>query len=207
MLGALALLRLDAILELISFFICAAISAGFVRAHLRLRAGVFLWLGAGFGLMAGAMLARSLFIILAISAERGFGRPFQQLLQLYQVELFYSAVRVTAYVLFIVAYVIPLVRARVELGAVPPMTIVYNATFEIISAGLLVYVVVVTTVNWYAKRSAGSSLIAAGFWALMLSHVAFFLTPLSIMYYLLGHGLQLSALALIALGTLEAGRG
>ncbi|MCS7117542.1 MAG: hypothetical protein NZ957_01975 [Thaumarchaeota archaeon] len=207
--GALTLIRLDAILELISFFICAAISAGFIRAHLKLKVGVFLWLGAGFGLMAGAMLARSLYIILTLTVERGFARPLQPLLQLYSIELFYSIIRVSAYVLFIVAYLIPLVRERVELGlgAVPPLLVIYNSTFEIISAALLLYVVIVTSVNWYVRRSAGSSLIAAGFWALILSHVAFFLTPLSLLLYFLGHGLQLTALILLALGTVEAGRG
>lgn len=206
MLGALTLIRLDAILELISFFICAAISVGFIRAHLKLRVGTFLWLGTGFGLMAGAMLARSLYIILAVTVERGFGRPLQPLLQLYSIELLYSVIRVSAYVLFIIAYLTPLVRERVELGAIPPLLIVYNSTFEIISVALLIYVVIITTVNWFVRRSAGSSLIAAGFWALALSHVAFFLTPLSLLLYFVGHGLQLSALILLALGTLEAGR-
>ena len=53
-------IRIDVVLELISFAICIFISLSFLRAHLRLGSSTFVLLSAGFGLMGGAMLVRAI---------------------------------------------------------------------------------------------------------------------------------------------------
>ncbi|MFZ8858052.1 MAG: hypothetical protein ACO2O1_07425 [Candidatus Caldarchaeales archaeon] len=55
-------IRIDVVLELISFAICIFISLSFLRAHLRLGSSTFVLLSAGFGLMGGAMLVRAITI-------------------------------------------------------------------------------------------------------------------------------------------------
>ena len=96
-------IRIDVVLELISFAICIFISLSFLRAHLRLGSSTFVLLSAGFGLMGGAMLVRAITIGAALFGF--FGRDLSRSLApyLFQVELLYSFVRLAAYLVFVLA--------------------------------------------------------------------------------------------------------
>ncbi len=202
-------IRADVVLELVSFAICVFISLSFLRAHLRLGSSVFALLSAGFGLMGGAMLVRALTIGAALFGL--FGRDLSRSLgpYLFQVELLYSFVRVAAYLVFVMAYVLhPASRREVQAAVVPPaVLLIYNPAFELMSVAVLAYVVVASTVNWMRTGSKGSGSVASGFWVLLVSHLLFALTPLSISLYFAGHAAQLLSLLLILWGALEAMRG
>ncbi|MEM0376079.1 MAG: hypothetical protein QXO17_05695 [Nitrososphaerota archaeon] len=204
-----SVIRIDVVLELISFAICAFISLSFLRAHLNLGSRVFAMLSAGFGLMGGAMLVRAL--IVGASLFGFFGRDLSRTLMpyLFQVELLYSFVRLTAYLLFVLAYVLyQAPRASAELAVVPPpVLLIYNPAFELMSVVLLAYVVAASTGNWRRTNSRGSGSVALGFWALLASHLLFALTPLNFILYFAGHAVQLLSLLLILFGALEAMRG
>jgi hypothetical protein len=75
------------------------------------------------------------------------------------------------------------------------------------SVVVLAYVVIASTVNWMRTGSKGSGSVAAGFWALLASHLLFALTPLNFLLYFAGHAAQLLSLLLILWGSLEAMRG
>ncbi len=202
-------IRIDVVLELLSFAICVFISLSFLRAHLRLGSSTFALLSAGFGLMGGAMLVRALIIGAALFGL--FGRDLSRSLApyIFQVELFYSLVRVAAYLTFVMAYVLHSAsRKEVQAVLIPPAALlIYNPAFELMSVVVLAYVVIASTVNWRRTGSKGSGSVAAGFWALLLSHLLFALTPLSILLYFAGHAAQLLSLLLVLWGALEAMRG
>ena len=203
------IIRIDVVLELLSFAICVFISLSFLRAYLRLGSSAFALLSAGFGLMGGAMLVRALTIGAAFFGL--FGRDIGRSLTpyLFQVELLYSVVRVTAYLFFVLAYVLhPAFRREVQAAVLPPaVLLIYNPAFELMSVVVLAYVVAASTYNWVRSGSKGSVSVAAGFWALLLSHLLFALTPLNVLLYFAGHAAQLLSLLLILWGALEAMRG
>jgi hypothetical protein len=202
-------IRIDVVLELISFAICTFISLSFLRAHLRLGSSTFVLLSAGFGLMGRAMLVRAITIGAALFGF--FGRDLSRSLApyLFQVELLYSFVRLAAYLVFVLAYVLrPASRSGVQAAVVPPpLLLIYNPAFELMSVVVLAYVVIASTVNWMRTGSKGSGSVAGGFWALLASHLLFALTPLSFLLYFAGHAAQLLSLLLILWGSLEAMRG
>lgn len=206
MIGLLQLLRLDVVFETISMILGVVIAVQSLRAHRVLRSSSFLLLGVGFTLMCVAMLVRVAVVGLFVTAPpmgRQFALPFFGLVT---AELVYSAIRIVAYVVFLAAYAASRLGVGRELmAAFPILLTIYNPIFELVSAALLVYVVIETAHNWAAGRPRGSGVIFAGFLALLLSHILFFLTPLGTLYYLLGHAAQLSSLTMILLGTHEAG--
>ncbi len=158
-------IRIDVVLELISFAICTFISLSFLRAHLRLGSRTFVLLSAGFGLMGGAMLVRAITIGAALFGF--FGRDLSRSLApyLFQVELLYSFVRLAAYLVFVLAYVFrPASRSGVQAAVVPPpLLLIYNPAFELMSVVVLAYVVIASTVNWMRTGSKGSGSVAGGF--------------------------------------------
>jgi len=206
LLGLLPLLRIEVVFEAISLVIGLFIAFQSFRAYSVLRSSSFFLLGVGFILMSLAMLFRTTVVGFVLTTAQPLGRMPLPPLGLVAVEIIYSVVRVLAYVVFIAAYALSRSRQPQAIQLLSPLLItVYNPLFEIVSAGLLVYVVVETERNWASERARGSGGIFTGFLILLLSHILFFLTPLGSLYYLLGHTAQLVALAMILLGTYEAG--
>lgn len=207
MLGILSLLRIDVIFEAVSLVIGLFIAAQSFRAYRVLGSKGFLLLGVGFALMSAAMLFRVAVIGFVVAVAGPMGRPpLQPFLGLVTVEVIYSVVRVVAYIIFIAAYALPRLRPPQAMQILYPLLLtIYNPLFEVVSAGLLVYLVVETAHNWASGRPRGSGRIFIGFLTLLLSHILFFLTPLNLLYYILGHTAQLIALTMILLGTYEAG--
>ncbi|MCS7142653.1 MAG: hypothetical protein NZ920_02495 [Aigarchaeota archaeon] len=203
----LTLIRVDVLFELACFAISLLVSIGFIRAHLKIGSETFLLLGTGFSIMAGAMLVRSIYILAALASVREPLRFGHMLVQLPSIETIYSVIRLTAYVLFIIAYLLPQLRRPSSFAMMLPTLTLYNPTFELTAAVLLVYIVVMTTVNWSYTRSMGSGEIALGFWALMISHITTFMTIVNFVFYFIGHVTQLIGLILIVIGTWEASRG
>ncbi|MEM0445540.1 MAG: hypothetical protein QXO86_03325 [Nitrososphaerota archaeon] len=207
MIGLLQLLRLDVVLEAVSLILGLFIAVQSLRAHRALRSSSFLFLGVGFTLMSVAMLVRVVVVGLVIATAQPMWRHFiLPVLGLVTVEMIYSAIRIVAYVVFIAAYAASrLAAAQAPIMVFPALLAIYNPLFELASAALLIYVVVETAHNWLIDRPRGSGAIFAGFLALLFSHILFFLTPLSTLFYILGHSAQLSGLVMILFGTYEAG--
>lgn len=207
MLGILPLLRIDLVFEAVSLVIGLFIAVQSFRAYRVLGSRGFLLLGVGFALMSAAMLFRVAVIGFMVAVAGPLSRPpLQPLLGLVAVEVVYSVLRVVAYIIFIAAYALPRLRPPEAVQLLFPLLLtIYNPLFEVISAGLLVYLVVETAHNWVSGRPRGSGSIFTGFLALLLSHILFFLTPLNLLYYILGHAAQLVALTMILIGTYEAG--
>ncbi|GBC71397.1 hypothetical protein HRbin02_01178 [Candidatus Calditenuaceae archaeon HR02] len=207
MLGIFSLLRIDVVFEAVSLVIGLFIAVQSFRAYRVLGSWGFFLLGVGFAFMSVAMLFRVAVIGFIVTVAGPISRPpLQPLLGLVTVEVVYSVIRVVAYVIFIAAYALPRLRTPQAVQLLYPLLLtIYNPLFEIISAGLLVYLVVETAHNWVSGRPRGSGSIFAGFLALLLSHILFFLTPLNLLYYILGHAAQLVALTMILIGTYEAG--
>ncbi|MEM0482327.1 MAG: hypothetical protein QXM16_05525 [Nitrososphaerota archaeon] len=207
MLSILSLLRIDVVFEAVSLVIGLFVAVQSFRAYRVLGSRGFLLLGVGFAFMSAAMLFRVAVVGFVVAVAGPLGRPIlYPVLGLITVEVIYSVVRLVAYLIFIAAYAASRLRPTQAVQALSPLLLtIYNPLFEIISAGLLVYVVVETAHNWASGRPRGSGGIFTGFLALLLSHVFFFLTPLNVLYYILGHAAQLVALTMILLGTYEAG--
>lgn len=190
-------LRIDVLLEFLAAVLGLTISLLSLEASRRLGSRTLLYLGLGFLLMALAMLSRTIAVTALLSAgslpEIGRLGIISQLITL---ELLYSVIRISSYIVFIYLYVTtpPAPRSIPALAA-----IIFNPSFELVSAILLLPVVYRTGQNSLGGDNPFAWTVFTGFALLLASHLAFLFSGQSFTFYLAGHLLQLLALSLFFL--------
>jgi hypothetical protein len=198
-----AILRVDVLLEMASAVFSLIISLLALDASRRIGSRTLLQLGAGFLLMAIAMLSRSLSVAGLLSSTFAGEIPrLTFLTQLFLLEIIYSVIRIAGYIIFIYLYASTMGSAEKKATEAFPAIAIYNPVFELASAILLTFVVYRTAVNWMHAKRPFSWVVFLGFTLLMSSHILFLLTNQSFTYYLAGHFTQLASLALFLLAVI-----
>ncbi|MEM1955270.1 MAG: hypothetical protein QXN44_00880 [Candidatus Caldarchaeum sp.] len=193
-----AIVRLDIIFEAVSFIFSLAISSVALLAWRKLRSRTLLLFALGFFLMAAAMLLRVVLVSLAFSSASSppyFRHLFFLTLQLQ--ETIYSLIRLVSYIVFLYLYAAYPLKKDGGLYLLTPASLIYNPFFEAVSATILAFIVyqLVTTTR---DKQAGYG--TAGFIFLLISHLLFIATPLSVNFYLLAHFTQMLSFVLFLTG-------
>ncbi|MEM4280891.1 MAG: hypothetical protein QW470_00745 [Candidatus Caldarchaeum sp.] len=187
------LLRLDILFEAVSFVFSVIIASIAFLAWRRVGARSLFLFSLGFYLMAAAMIARVILVSWAFTAS--IPTPPLRLLPLLvlQVQEFvYSVVRLSAYVVFLYLYAAYPLKKTSGAALLAPVSLIYNPLFEALSAVMLMFVVYQLLKVSDENRS---NYVLIAFTLLLVSHLLFFLTPLSLLLYLVAHFVQMVSLA------------
>jgi len=109
-------------------------------------------------------------------------------------ELVYSVVRLAGYIIFLYLYATYPVKGTSATIAILPISIIYNPVFEAVSATILGFIVYQLAAASRIKTPQRSGLVLAGFTLLLISHLLFLLTPITLFFYFVAHLLQLVSL-------------
>ncbi len=193
--GPFAILRADVLLEMISGIFSLTIALLSLEASRRIGSRTLIQLGIGFLLMAVAMLSRALSVS-GLLTTVGAIPHIEFLSQLFVLEIIYSVIRVAGYIIFIYLYASTMGDAHKKASIVPKAIAIYNPSFELFSAILLIFVVYRTALNWISAKRPFAWSVFLGFTLLMISHISFLFSNISFTFYLAGHITQLISLTL-----------
>ncbi|MDW7978626.1 MAG: hypothetical protein RMH74_07465 [Candidatus Caldarchaeum sp.] len=189
-----SIVRLDILFESISLILSLSIGSVSFFAWRRLGARTLLLFALGFFLMAAAMLIRVVVVSLAFSPFF-FSPPLRSLpfLVLQLQETVYSLIRLLSYIIFLYLYAAHPLKKSQGVALLAPVSLIYNPFFEAVSAMILGFVVFqLATTSKEVRPSYGT----AAFSLLLISHVLFIATPLSLNFYILAHFVQMLSLIL-----------
>jgi uncharacterized membrane protein len=195
-LGLPPILRLDIIFEAISLAFSLVITVIGLYAWRRIGSKTLLLLSLGFLTMSAAMLLRIVLISWAFSfmPEQGRGLRILPFLVLGVQELVYSVVRLAGYIIFLYLYSAYPIKDTSATTAILPISLIYNPVFEAVSATILGFIVYQLAAASRTKTAHRSGLVLAGFTLLLISHLLFLLTPVTLFFYFAAHLSQLVSL-------------
>mgnify|MGYP000001416689 CR=1 FL=1 len=196
-----ALLRLDVLFESVSLAIGLAIASTALVAYRRVGSRTLLLLSLGFFITSFAMLFRVLIVAWALSELpwRGPLGGFYPISLIRLQEFVYSIVRLSGYLVFLYLYATyPLTRERIVTGLAPAgIGLIYSPLFEATAALILGYIVYQLSRVNRSGVSPYTGYVFLGFIMLLASHLLFLATPLSLLFYLAAHTLQMFSFLLL----------